>query len=74
MDKNTIYGVFFAYMKKNIFGIVGFILIIGTLLGGTKRLFYLLDWSTAEAIGYNISTFALLIGGVWLIKYSRKKD
>jgi len=56
-------------MKKNIAGVIGLLLIIGTLAGGIERLRLLVDWSTPEIVGYNISTLMLLSGGAWLLYY-----
>lgn len=61
-------------MKKNIIGFIGFALVIGTVFSGLDRFVSLLNWSTAEIIGYNMSTIIFLAGGAWMIKYSIKKD
>ncbi len=61
-------------MKRQIVGIVGFILFIGIFLGGFDRILLLLDWSTAEMVGYNFFTLFSLIGGVLMMRFSMKKS
>jgi len=51
--------------KKTIYFIVGAFLIVGTLTGG--NLGYIMNWSTAELVGYNTWTLVSIFGGSYLI-------
>lgn len=61
-------------MKRQIVGAIGFILFVSIFLGGFDRVLSLLDWSTAEIVGYNLFTLFSLIGGILMMKYSMKKN
>lgn len=59
--------------KRTIAGIVGLLLVLGTLFGG--NLHYLSDWSSAQLIGFNGWTIVVLLGGSYLLYYAAvKKD
>ena len=58
---------------KNFLGFVGLVLIAGTLASGTDKFYALLDWSSGEVIGYNISTLVMLGLGGYLIYRAFKK-
>ena len=58
-------------MKKTILGILGFLLIIGTLFGGNLR--YLINWNSFELAGYNLWTLIAIFGGGYLIYYGFRK-
>jgi hypothetical protein len=52
-------------MKKTIFAVIGFLLILGALGGG--NILQLANWSTAELIGFNVMTLVELIIGGYLV-------
>ena len=45
--------------------IIGIVLLIGVISGGNYQ--YLINWSTAELVGFNFVTLLEIIGGVWLV-------
>ncbi|MDO8669752.1 MAG: hypothetical protein Q7K65_05725 [Candidatus Buchananbacteria bacterium] len=48
--------------NKNILGILGLLLILGTL----KNITYIGNWSTAQMIGFNVWTLVAIFGGAYL--------
>ena len=57
--------------KKTIFFIIGALLVVGTLTGGSLK--YLGDWSTAQLAGYNVWSLIAIIGGAYMIYLGAKK-
>lgn len=49
---------------KTTAGIIGLLLIVGTLFGGNLK--YITNWSTFELAGYNIGALFAIIGGGYL--------
>ena len=58
-------------MNKNIYGFIGFVLVIGTVAGG--GLLRLGDWSSAEMVGGNVATLLMFLGGIALVVKAFKK-
>lgn len=52
---------------KNILGVAGALLILGTLFGG--NLSYITNWSTAELVGYNVWSIISIVGGGYLCRW-----
>jgi len=63
--------LFISIFIGHIFLFIGGVLVIRVFLGGNLQ--YLLDWSTAKIIGYNIWTIISLLGGSYLIYVGSKK-
>lgn len=57
-------------MKKAFLGIIGLLLVAGTINGGGVS--YLTNWSTGELIGGNTTTIIMILLGIYLIYYSFK--
>ena len=59
---------------KRAWGVVGALLIIGTIFGGNLQ--YLSDWNTGELIGFNAWTLIAVFGGGYLVYWAffRKID
>ena len=57
--------------KKAVFFVIGALLIVGTLAGGSLQ--YITDWSTSELVGYNIWSIIAIFGGAYLVYMGVKK-
>ena len=55
---------------KTTAGIIGLLLIVGTLFGGNLK--YITDWSSSELVGYNVWTLIAIIGGGYLCYWGLK--
>lgn len=53
---------------KNLAGVLGLVLIIGTIAGGNLK--YLGDWSTSELVGYNTWSIIAVVGGIYLVYWA----
>jgi|GEM_PF-6649579 len=57
--------------KRIVLFIIGALLIMGTLAGGNLK--YILNWRTAELMGYNTWTIFAIFGGAYMVYLGTKK-
>jgi hypothetical protein len=51
--------------KRTVLFVIGALLIMGTLAGGNLK--HIINWSTAELIGYNSWTIFAIFGGMYMV-------
>lgn len=58
---------------KSTLGIIGFLLVAGTIYGG-GNLKHITDWGSGEMIGYNMFSILAIVGGSYLVYRSFKSE